>query len=109
MRCLTQRWEVATPIQFPGMVVRSETSMDIAIDAAAPRLSISSGESKTVCEGGPPWAQGLLSKIGEIATTSSSNVIELRDAPGGQVVAASRVNLTVRLNIPAVLLPPFIP
>jgi len=104
-----QRWEVATPIQFPGMVVRSETPMDIRIDKVTPRMSISSGASKTVCDGGPPWAQGLLARIGDIAATSSSNVIELRDAPGGQVIARSRVNLTVRLDIPAVLLPPFIP
>ena len=103
-----QRWEVATPIQFPGMVVRSETPMDISIDTATPRLSISSGASKTVCEGGPPWAQGLLARIGEIATTSSSNTIEVRDVPAGKV-AVSRVNLTVRLNIPALLLPPFVP
>ena len=83
--------------------------MDIRIDKVTPRMSISSGASKSVCDGGPPWAQGLLARIGDIAATSSSNVIELRDAPGGQVIARSRVNLTVRLDIPAVLLPPFIP
>jgi len=104
-----QRWEVTTPIQFPGMVVRSETQMDVQVDAAAPRLRISSGASKTVCEGGPRWAQGLLSRIGEIATTSSSNVIELRDAPGGRQACVSTVNLTVKLSIPAILLPPFVP
>ena len=42
-----QQWEVATPIQFPGMVVRSETPMDISIDSSTPRLSISSGASKS--------------------------------------------------------------
>ena len=57
-----QRWEVATPIQFPGMVVRSETPMDIRIDKVTRRMSISSGASKTVCDGGPPWAQGLLAR-----------------------------------------------
>ena len=104
-----QKWQVNTPIDFPGMVVRSETPMDIKIDAAAPKLSISSGESKTVCEGGPGWAQALLKNIGNIAKTESSNVIELRDAPNGQKKCVSRVNLTVKLSIPMVLLPPFIP
>ena len=106
-----QRWEVATPIQFPGMVVRSETPMDIRIDATTPRLDISSGASKTVCEGGPPWAQGLLARIGEIADTSSSNTIKVEDAPGGSgnKVCVSTVNLTVKLSIPAILLPPFVP
>ena len=104
-----QRWEVITPIQFPGMVARSETPMDIQIDRASPRLVVSSGESKTVCEGGPPWAQGLLARIGDIATTSSSNVIELRDASGGKgKVWVSRVNLAVKLSIPSLLLPPFV-
>ena len=35
--------------------------------------------------------------------------IELRDAPGGGVSYVSKVKLTVKLSIPAVLLPPFIP
>ena len=104
-----QRWEVSTPIDFPGMVVRSQTAMDINVDAATPKLSISSAESTTVCEGGPPWAQSLLARIGEIATTESSNVISLRDAPSGKKQAVSKVNLTVKLNIPTLLLPPFIP
>merc|ERR1712151_1415799 len=69
----------------------------------------SSGSSKTVCEGGPPWAQGLLGRIGDIATTSSSNVIEIRNTPGGQQVCTSKVNLQVKLEIPPFLLPPFIP
>ena len=100
----TQQWQVDTPIQFPGMVVRSETPMDVAVDRATPKLSISSGASRTVCEGGPGWAQGLLARIGDIAATSSSNTIEVRN---GRFV--SRVNLTVRLSIPVVLLPPFVP
>ena len=104
-----QRWEVSTPIDFPGMVVRSQTAMDINVDAATPKLIISSAESKTVCEGGPPWAQALLARIGEIATTESSNVISLRDVPSGKKQAISKVNLTVKLNIPSLLLPPFIP
>ena len=83
--------------------------MDISIDSSTPKLSISSGTSRTTCEGGPDWAQGLLSRIGDIAATSSSNVIELRDAPGGGSVCVSKVNLTVKLNIPTILIPPFIP
>lgn len=105
----TQKWEVTTPIQFPGMVARSETPMDIAVDSAAPRLSVSSGESKTVCEGGPGWAQALLARISDIATTSSSNVIEVRNAPDGSLRLRSQVKLTVKLSIPSLLLPPFVP
>jgi len=109
-----QRWLVTTPIQFPGMVARSETIMDIAVDASAPRLSITSGESKTVCEGGPPWAQGLLSRINDIAKTTSSNRVELRNAPAAsdgtsQKECVSTVDLAVSLEIPGLLLPPFIP
>lgn len=104
-----QAWEVVTPIQFPGMVARSETPMDIIIDPAAPRLTVSSGSSKTVCEGGPQWAQSLLARIADIATTSSSNVVEVRDAPAGSKVVVSTVNLTVKLSIPTLLLPPFVP
>ena len=101
-------------IQFPGMVARSETIMDIAVDASAPRLSITSGESKTVCEGGPPWAQGLLSRINDIAKTTSSNRVELRNAPAAsdgtsQKECVSTVDLAVSLEIPGLLLPPFIP
>mmetsp|Transcript_45008 Transcript_45008/g.105150 ORF Transcript_45008/g.105150 Transcript_45008/m.105150 type:complete len:236 (-) Transcript_45008:78-785(-) len=104
-----QRWKVATGIEFPGMVARSETPMEVTIDSETPRLSISSGDSKTVCEGGPSWARGLLARIGEIAETSSSNVVELRDAPGGKVVCVSTISLKVSLDIPALLLPPFVP
>lgn len=101
-------------IQFPGMVARSETIMDIAVDASAPRLSITSGESKTVCEGGPPWAQGLLSRINDIAKTTSANRVELRNAPAApdgtsQKECVSTVDLAVSLEIPGLLLPPFIP
>merc|ERR1712087_223780 len=104
-----QRWEVATPIEFPGMVARSVTPMDVFVDATTPRLTMRSGESKTVCEGGPSWARGLLERIGEIAETTSSNDIELRDAPNGKVVCVSTVSLKVSLNIPGILLPPFVP
>ena len=107
-RATAQQWEVTTPIQFPGMVVRSDTPMDIAIDTSTPRLSISSGESKTVCEGGPPWAQSLLARIGEIAKTESSNVIEVSEA-GSSSKVVSKVKLEVKLSIPTVLLPPFVP
>ena len=101
-------------IQFPGMVARSETNMGIAVDESVPRLLISSGDSTTVCEGGPPWAQGLLSRINDIAKTTSSNVVELRDAPAAsdgsrQVVCVSKVELNVTLDIPGLLLPPFVP
>ena len=101
-------------IQFPGMVARSETIMVIAVDASAPRLSITSGESKTVCEGGPPWAQGLLSRINDVAKTTSSNRVELRNAPAAsdgtsQKECVSTVDLAVSLEIPGLLLPPFIP
>ena len=101
-------------IQFPGMVARSETIMDITVDASAPRLSITSGESKTVCEGGPPWAQGLLSRINDIAKTTSANRVELRNAPAAsdgtsQKKCVSTVDLAVSLEIPGLLLPPFIP
>ena len=96
------------------MVARSETIMDIAVDASAPRLSITSGGSKTVCEGGPPWAQGLLSRINDIAKTTSSNRVELRNAPAAsdgtsQKECVSTVDLAVSLEIPGLLLPPFIP
>ena len=104
-----QRWEVATPIQFPGMVARSETSMDVVVDTAASRLTVTSGESKTVCEGGPSWARALLSRIGEIAETSSWNEITVIDASNGEKCVKSVVNLTVKLTIPGLLLPPFIP
>ena len=113
-----QRWLVVTPIQFPGMVARSETSMDIAIDEAAPRLLIRSADSNTVCEGGPSWAQALLAQINNIASTSSSNIVELRDVlPGSSSAGAaaenklcvSVVKLAVTLTIPGLLLPPFIP
>ena len=86
--------------------------MDIKIDPAAPRLTVSSGSSKTVCEGGPQWAQALLARIADFATTSSSNVVEVRDAPAGSPgskVVVSTVNLTVKLSIPTLLLPPFVP
>ena len=106
-----QTWEVNTPIEFPGMVARSQTPMDITIDPSTPTLSVTSGQSKTVCEGGPTWAQSLLARIGDIADTSSSNVIQVREAAGssGQVCVSSTVNLTVRLSIPTLLLPPFVP
>ena len=42
-KATTQRWEVVTPIQFPGMVARSETPMEFNIDAATPRLTALSG------------------------------------------------------------------
>jgi hypothetical protein len=111
-KATTQKWEVVTPIQFPGMVARSETPMDISVDAAVPRLTVSSGSSKTVCEGGPGWAQALLARIADFATTSSSNVVEVRDAPtgpAGSKVVVSTINLTVKLSIPTLLLPPFVP
>lgn len=107
-----QQWLVSTPIAFPGMVARSDTSMDVSIDVAAPRLSVASSESKTVCEGGPSWAQGLLSRVNDFAATKSSNIVELRDAPGGaagEKVCVSTVNLVVTLRIPGLLLPPFVP
>jgi len=108
-RSKVQRWEVTTPIDFPGMVARSETSMDITINSETPLFTVSSGLSKTVCEGGPAWARGLLSRIGEIAETSSNNVVQLRDAPGGLKTCVSTVSLKVSLNIPGLLLPPFVP
>ena len=104
-----QRWEVNTPIDFPGMVARSSTAMDITIDKQTPSLSIRSGESTTTCEGGPPWAKGLLSRVNDIAKTTSSNDIEVREVAGGQTVCVSKVDLAVSLNIPTLLLPPFIP
>lgn len=106
-----QRWEVTTPIQFPGMVAKSVTVMDVSIDTVTPKLSITSGESVTVCEGGPPWAQSLLARIGDIATTTSSNVIELCESPNGNGLktAVSKVDLSVKLSIPSLFLPPFIP
>lgn len=105
----TQKWEVATPIQFPGMVARSETAMEINIDAAEPKLSISSAESKTTCEGGPPWAKTLLARIGDIAKTKSCNVVSVRDVTGGKKQVVSSVELRVELSIPTVLIPPFVP
>ena len=107
----TQRWEVITPIEFPGMVARSVTPMDIRVDAAAdrPTLSISSGASETQCSGGPGWAQALLSRIGEIATTVSSNTVDVQEDEGGGLTVVSRVKLTVKLSIPTLLLPPFVP
>jgi hypothetical protein len=98
-----QRWEVTTGIPFPGMVAKSATAMNVKINTATPALQISSSESKTVCEGGPGWARAFLSRISEIASTTSTNVVELRDAPGGKVFV-STVSLTVALT-----LPPFLP
>ena len=98
-----QRWEVTTGIPFPGMVAKSATAMDVKINTATPALQISSSESKTVCEGGPGWARAFLSRISEIASTTSTNQVELRDAPGGKVFV-STVSLTVALT-----LPPFLP
>ena len=98
-----QRWEVTTGIPFPGMVAKSATAMNVKINTATPALQISSSESKTVCEGGPSWARAFLSRISEIASTTSTNVVELRDAPGGKVFV-STVSLTVALT-----LPPFLP
>jgi hypothetical protein len=106
---ISQQWEVVTPIQFPGMVARSETPMDISIDSTLPQLTITSGQSRTVCEGGPRWATGLLSRIGNIATTCSSNVVSVVDMPGGDKKVVSKVALTVHLRIPGLLLPPFLP
>lgn len=106
----TQQWTVVASIPFPGMVATSETPMTVNIDKSTPRLSISSGDSKTVSEGGPPWAKALLARLGEIAKTTSSNVVEIRDAPGGDgKVCVSNVELKVALSIPTLLLPPFIP
>ena len=85
--------------------------MDIRVDAAAdrPTLSISSGASETQCSGGPGWAQALLSRIGEIATTVSSNTVDVQEDEGGGLTVVSRVKLTVKLSIPTLLLPPFVP
>ena len=84
--------------------------MDIAIDTATPKLSITSGDSKTVAQGGPQWAQSLLSRLGEIAKTKTTNSVEFPDAPAGAgKVCVSKIDLTVELSIPTLLLPPFIP
>ena len=98
-----QIWEVSTPIQFPGMVARSATTMRVAIDGAAPEIRMASGESKTVCEGGPAWARAFLARISEISRTESSNLVEVRDVPGGNKVYASTVKLTVKLDLPPLL------
>ena len=91
------------------MVARSTTTMDINIDTATPKLSISSAKSTTTCEGGPPWAKALLGRIGDIAKTKSSNTIVVRDAPGGTQQVVSKVELRVELSVPTLLIPPFIP
>ena len=101
-----QRWVVYTGIPFPGMVAKSATTMSVQIDSATPQLQISSSESRTECEGGPAWARALLARISEIASTTSSNRVEVRDAPGGggTKVFVSTVDLQVSLNVP-----PFLP
>ena len=43
---LTQSWEVSTPIDFPGMVVRSETPINVVVEDATPQLSVSSGAAR---------------------------------------------------------------
>jgi hypothetical protein len=91
------------------VVARSETTMLVSVDTANERLSVSSADSNTVCEGGPEWAQGLLTRVGKLASTESSNVVELRDTPDGRKVCVSTTNLTVKLDIPGLLLPPFVP
>ena len=84
------------------MVAKSATTMNVKIDST-PALQISSSESKTVCEGGPGWARAFLARISEIASTTSTNQLELRDVPGGRAFV-STVSLTVALT-----LPPFLP
>lgn len=94
-----QRWEVSTRIPFPGMLARTATPMNIKIDSTTPLLQVSSSESRTVCEGGPGWARAALERIGDIASTTSTNKVELRDAPGGKKFV-STVMLKVSLDIP---------
>ena len=104
-----QRWEVETPISFPGMLARSVTPIEISIDALTPRLTITSGQSKTVCEGGPEWARAFLARIADFATTSSSNLVSLRrDAAGGGGGGGARVVSDVSLTV-SVQLPDFLP
>ena len=77
--------------------------------AMAPHRCQTTESRPTGVEGGPPWAQSLLANIGNIAKTESSNVIEVQDAGGGRSKVVSKVALNVKLSIPTLLLPPFIP
>ena len=97
-----QRWEVYTGIPFPGMVAKSATTMNVQIDTVTPQLRISSSESRTECEGGPGWARAFLTRISEIASTTSTNRVEVRDAPGGKIFV-STVDLKISLNLPPLL------
>merc|ERR1712151_239775 len=74
--------------------------MNIHIDTAAPQLNMSSNESRTECEGGPAWARAFLTRISEFASTTSSNRVVVRDAPGGKVFV-STVNLKISINVPS--------
>lgn len=92
-------WDVCTPIAFPGMTARSVTTIVADIDAAAPALSLTSGESRTEAEGAPAWVIKLFAAIAASTVTETTNRVEFRDV-GGEVQAFSTVGLTVRLNLP---------
>lgn len=96
-----QTWEIQTPIAFPGVVVRSVTTMNVALDAEAPALSLTSGESRTEAPGAPGWIAKLFDAIASSTVTDTSNAVTFRDAAGGgRLEAVSSVSLSVRLNLP---------
>ena len=96
-----QTWEIQTPIAFPGVVVRLVTTMNVALDAEAPALSLTSGESRTEAPGAPGWIAKLFDAIASSTVTDTSNAVTFRDAAGGgRLEAVSSVSLSVRLNLP---------
>lgn len=99
-----QRWEVFTNVPFPGTVAKSATTMNVNIDTQTPQLKLSSSQSRTVCEGGPAWARSILARVMDIATTTTNNQVEIRQAPGGKVFV-SKVDFSLSLNLPPLPIP----